>query len=339
VAVQIPLIRGVIVQLVAAFLERIGAPVEPLFERVKLSPRTRECPESLVTFSAVARLLEEAARTQGIEDLGLRIGAASQPQQLGVFGLLIGQSLTVNDALATAHRSVSSFNSGARTWVSREGPHAQLHNRVAGIDDHCRQAVALSLMVHLNLIRSAAGPAWRPIEVALPARDVPGCRDLPFLADTPIVFESPEMHITFAADVLSLPLRHTPRDSPAVASWEQSRPATDVGGALQQLVETLLADGYPDIHLVAEAVQMSPRTLQRRLHEEGLTFARVVTRARFGAALRMLADPDRKVIDVALDLGYSDPAHFTRAFSRWTGVTPRDFRRLGSADRQQLVAP
>ena len=68
-----------------------------------------------------------------------------------------------------------------------------------------------------------------------------------------------------------------------------------------------------------------------------MTFAHVVTRVRLDVARRMLADPGRKVIDVALELGYSDPAHFTRAFVRWTGIAPRDFRRLRSTGR--LGAP
>jgi AraC-like DNA-binding protein len=107
-------------------------------------------------------------------------------------------------------------------------------------------------------------------------------------------------------------------------------PADDVGQAVQQIVTALLPDGYPDIHLVSKVVSLSPRTLQRRLHAEGLTFARVIARTRFAEAQRMLEDPARKVIDVALDLGYSDPAHFTRAFERWTGLPPREFRRRRS---------
>ena len=104
----------------------------------------------------------------------------------------------------------------------------------------------------------------------------------------------------------------------------------DFGSAVQRIVATLLPDGCPHIHLVSEVVRLSTRTLQRRLHAEGLTFAQVVARTRFVEALRLLDDPKRKVIDVALDLGYSDPAHFTRAFERWTGFTPREYRRRGS---------
>src|SRR5262245_90658 len=112
----------------------------------------------------------------------------------------------------------------------------------------------------------------------------------------------------------------------ALARW-CAMPAGHVAGVVQEIVISLLPGGYPDIQLVAEVVGMSARTLQRRLHAEGLTFARVVARGRFAEARRLLGDPARKIIDVALDLGYSDHAHFTRAFERWTGIPPREFRR------------
>jgi AraC-like DNA-binding protein len=113
--------------------------------------------------------------------------------------------------------------------------------------------------------------------------------------------------------------------------WAQGeRRAFGLGGAVQQIVTTLLPDGSPDIDTVAAMVRLSVRTLQRRLSEEGLSFMRIVARARLDVAQQMLTDPVRKVIDVALDLGYSDQAHFTRAFVRWTGLAPGDFRRLRS---------
>jgi AraC-like DNA-binding protein len=123
------------------------------------------------------------------------------------------------------------------------------------------------------------------------------------------------------------------------STFREARPDHDIAGAVHQIVTTLLPDGYPDLHSVAELMRLSPRTLQRRLCDEGLTFAHVVTRVRFDVARRMLADPGRKVIDVALELGYSDPAHFTRAFARWTALAPRDFRRLRSTGRPGAPFP
>jgi AraC-like DNA-binding protein len=113
----------------------------------------------------------------------------------------------------------------------------------------------------------------------------------------------------------------------------------DVGGAVRQIVTTLLCDGSPDIHTLAEMARPSARTLQRRLRHEGVTFAGVLARVRCDEAQRMLADPGRKIIDIALDLGYSDPAHFTRAFARWTGLAPRAFRRLRATGSPGRLAP
>jgi AraC-like DNA-binding protein len=124
---------------------------------------------------------------------------------------------------------------------------------------------------------------------------------------------------------------------PRSRSTQEARPDHEVGDAVRQLVIALLPNGHPDIRCVAQRVRLSPRTLQRRLSDEGVSFARVVARAGLDAAQRMLADPTRKVIDVALDLGYSDQAHFARAFVRWTGLSPRKFQRRCSTGR--LGAP
>jgi AraC-like DNA-binding protein len=88
----------------------------------------------------------------------------------------------------------------------------------------------------------------------------------------------------------------------------------------------LSARRCPDIHLVADTILTSPRTLQRRLRDAGVTYARLVAEARCASAVRLLANSDQTIAEVSRMLGYSDPAHFTRAFQRWTGVTPRAFR-------------
>ncbi len=121
--------------------------------------------------------------------------------------------------------------------------------------------------------------------------------------------------------------------------------ATEIGDVVQQIVVRLVSDGTPDVKSVAAMVRVSSRTLQRRLFDEGLSFADLIAQARCDLAQRMLEDPVRKVVDVALDLGYSDHAHFTRAFVRWTGVSPRDFRRRRTTNaparpsRDQTTSP
>lgn len=337
-SVAIPLVRAAALRTATSILERNGAPVEHLLEKAKLSPRALEHAESLVPFLAAARFVELAARAEGIEDLGLRIAAAAHPVPPGIFGRLVLQGRTLRDALEIAYGAWSSFNSGVRAWLTRSADRVHLHHRFRhGSEQDWHHFAAASLLQYLNFLRAVAGADWRPTAVQVAMGELPGWRAVPLLADTPISFGHSATTITFAATLLDRPLPWTAvvtRTEAAV--WELAKPAQDVGGAVRQVITTMLLDGYPDVHLVAEALRTSTRTLQRRLHREGLTFARVVTQARFNEARRLLGDPSRKVIEIALDLGYSDPAHFTRAFVRWTGRAPREFRRLLGADRQVI---
>ncbi|WP_242112188.1 AraC family transcriptional regulator [Luteimonas aquatica] len=84
---------------------------------------------------------------------------------------------------------------------------------------------------------------------------------------------------------------------------------------------------YPPLAEVASQMYMSSRTLKRRLSELGTGFQELLDEARRRDAMRMLADPDISIQRVAGALGYRDPPSFTRAFRRWSGITPSDARR------------
>ncbi len=82
----------------------------------------------------------------------------------------------------------------------------------------------------------------------------------------------------------------------------------------------------PSIHGVAALLQIQVRTLQRRLGSSGLQFRTLLSDCQRRQALRDLGSADLHVKDVASRLGYSDPAHFARAFRRWTGRSPIEIR-------------
>jgi AraC-like DNA-binding protein len=71
---------------------------------------------------------------------------------------------------------------------------------------------------------------------------------------------------------------------------------------------------------------MGVRTLQRRLKKNGLTYKRVVDQARYQASADLLCDQHVKLIDIAYELGYSDQANFNRAFRRFVGISPGEYR-------------
>ena len=105
-------------------------------------------------------------------------------------------------------------------------------------------------------------------------------------------------------------------------------PADTLAGSLQQAIEPLLPYRRPSLELAAELAaelaETSPRTLERRLAEERTGWRQVLDRARFEACVRMLRDADLRLAEIATELGFSDQAHLTRAFRRWTGESPND---------------
>jgi AraC-like DNA-binding protein len=84
-----------------------------------------------------------------------------------------------------------------------------------------------------------------------------------------------------------------------------------------------------DIAQAAESIGTSVRTLQRKLNYLGLNYSMLLDQARRELASQLLLESDKKIIDLAYELGYEDPSHFARAFRRMTGESPRDYRAGG----------
>jgi AraC-like DNA-binding protein len=100
--------------------------------------------------------------------------------------------------------------------------------------------------------------------------------------------------------------------------------------SLKRILRTYLADGYPNIEVIADVCRVSVRTLQRQLAEASTTYSKLVENARLEVAQELLRGSPAKIIDVAYALGYDDPSHFSRAFRRLAGTTPRAYRKTGS---------
>lgn len=96
------------------------------------------------------------------------------------------------------------------------------------------------------------------------------------------------------------------------------------------------SDGYPSLEEMAKRLGMAPRTLRRHLQNEGTRYSTLVEAARRREALRLLDNPRLPAHEVAELLGYVDAANFTRAFRRWTGQTPSQYRseRLAKTGRR-----
>jgi len=94
---------------------------------------------------------------------------------------------------------------------------------------------------------------------------------------------------------------------------------------MNRLIEQL-PSGKASQESVASSLFMSPRTLQRRLHEEGISYKQLLTETRTELARQYLGTSDAPVSEIAYLLGFSEVGNFTRAFRRWTGMAPSEYR-------------
>ena len=109
---------------------------------------------------------------------------------------------------------------------------------------------------------------------------------------------------------------------------------SDRGFPLQRQIDSMFNENSDLYHMhiddAASEMGTSRRTLQRRLAEHGFDWRGLVEQYRFRNAIRMTAETDTKLIDLAHELGYTDQANFGRAFRKWTGVSPSSYRDMRS---------
>ncbi|MFE8071268.1 AraC family transcriptional regulator [Marinobacteraceae bacterium S3BR75-40.1] len=117
------------------------------------------------------------------------------------------------------------------------------------------------------------------------------------------------------------------------AALRQAQVRESIVMRVRQRLESA-GDSLPDMERLAGEMHMTSRTLRRQLESFGVRYQELVNQIRMERAQRLLTSTRRPVEAIAEQLGYSDPSNFGRAFRRWTGVSPSDYRRQGARDEQ-----
>ncbi|MBX9899671.1 MAG: AraC family transcriptional regulator [Burkholderiaceae bacterium] len=136
------------------------------------------------------------------------------------------------------------------------------------------------------------------------------------------------------------PFLHKIVENVAGISSEKSAVSLDVISAiraeLRKYFKSSLASAMPDVcpSFIAKSLKMSERTLQRRLAESGQTISAVVDEAKYEEAIRLLSLGEFSLMQIATHLRYADQASFSRAFKRWAGQTPADWKKTRSVKKK-----
>jgi AraC-like DNA-binding protein len=277
-------------------------------------------------------LIERAAAPDD-DALPFRYAEALRPEDLAALGLALKTAPNVGDALTRLARYIlvltdtleyELLDEGAgRAFVLRGRPN---HRRGARIANECALAAVTTMM------RRVAGAPLTPEVVTFrhpaPAttaghRAFFGC---------PVEFDGRQDALGLAGATLATPSRLGDEGLSAyllaqLDTLRAERPDPSLSTRVQGAVIDALPDGLPRTERIARRLGMSERTLHRRLTEDGHTFKALADGARRDAAEALLVGGDHSLAEVAFLTGFSEQSSFQRAFKRWTGKTPAEFRR------------
>lgn len=294
-------------------------------------------PDGFMPCADFARILEEAARATGDECFGLHFGEHYQPKNIGPFIYVVLNSPTIAAALDNIIRYLRVHNAAAEVTVTTEGPRTFLRQTLIGVPvEDARQQSEYSVAVALNTIRMMVGSRWVPMEVQFAHQPPRQTSEHLRVFGAPVSFAAPTNALVFDPEfverqVPSADERLYPIMRRYLEQVLQEMPReTDELASVRRAVGEIMREGDPKLADVARKIALSPRTLQRRLKEQGLDFKGLVDDTRRRFSLNYLKDPQHTLTEIAYLLGYSEVSAFNRAFKRWTGTTPVSYRRSGS---------
>ncbi len=314
----------------------------PLLARLGLDETTAHDPERRVPFAALFDVWGACMRE--LRDPGLPIAAAQRIplQQYTVLAFATMTAPTFGAALSILVRygGVVADGAGWRLEDEPGRPAVRLRWERAGertlghrVANECAIAEAL------HVARQILGTRLVPPAVAF-QHAAPGALAAheAFFGVRP-TFGAAWDGLELARDVLD----HVPRQAnPALAAWLEQQMAVTLAARatktlaeqVQQLVEQDLAGGAPNLARVARALGCSDRTLRRQLEKDGASFRGLWEEARRRRAELLLAAGRVSIDEVAFLTGFSETSAFARAFKRWNGQTPGEYRRdrLGQAN-------
>ena len=293
------------------------------------SPEDLKQPDYRLSFRQNYQLVRRAQQLLDDSGLGLLVGSRQTPVSWGLVGLAMLACPDLGTALQLGLRYQWHLGSLLDYRMEIAGNQVQIHATPRFFDPEVAVFyLEESFSSSLAIVRFLTGEdlVASSIEVQYPSP--PHAQRYVELFRCPLRFSSEHNLMQFPVSWLELPL--PTRDDYVVAETCLLLDSTirhDQG--LSDLIETIEREVRknlsvpPSLGQLARQLNLSERTLRRRIGDAGLSYNGIVDELRRARALQLLGQRDNRLIDVACATGFSDVRNFRRAFKRWTGVTPR----------------
>jgi len=314
-----------------ASLGEMGVPIGPLLAEAGLKPTLFDAPDNLVDVGAAARLLELAAERSGCPHLGLLCGRRFRPETLGIVGQMAQNASDIGSSLRGLILNLHLHGHAFVPTLTEAGGMAEFGMTLASdLPGSTIPAVDLGMAAAFTILRALCGPAWAPTDVLLVHQPVADREPYDRLFGVRVEFGGDRNAITFMATWLERPVHGAnaarrallERELAVIAQQHRLPAATSARRALI----TCIASGNASVEAVAAAMGLHPRSLNRRLAQEGTSVFELLKTVRYQIARDLLENTSLSISEIASTLLYANIGAFTRAFRHWSRQSPSDWR-------------
>lgn len=287
------------------------------------------------------RILQTAVEATGCAHLGLLLGQRATLETAGPLRHLVLNAGTQREAVEAVVRFAQLWHPAMRIDLSENNGQAMLALSMEGRFAGERQLLTACLAAMVKHLEGIFDRNWRPVQIQL-ALESPAVTD-PYLRffRSPVQFGMERHVIVFSAAGLdaprSLAAPHHHLTLQQQLTELEAKNAPDFRTRVRHVIESLLPAGDCNVERVAELFAMHRFTLYRYLQESGTTFETLLAQTRADMATTMLQHTAMPIGDIALALGYSTSTSFGRAFTRWFGKSPKDWRKSMLGIRRNLA--
>jgi AraC-like DNA-binding protein len=313
---------------------RLGLDTGQILRAANLDPVTLQDPDARIPLEQVAALWQKAYELSGDPDLALHAIEVLPFGSYRVIDFLASSAPTIGAALAKVSDYFPIINAVVRLPYSIGDRYVTY-----GIDAPSRPSTITRPYAEYTLAavflrtRVATNQNYPLVRVELSHARPANTSEHERIFDCPVRFGADACRRVIARDVWDTartggdPVLFSVLETHAKMLLEQVPAPDDIVGRVRARIDEQLRGGDPSLESIARQMAMSPRTLQRRLREHGVLFNDVLDELRFRAAKTYLAQRDVAGTEVAYLLGFAEQSSLNRAFKRWSGQTPTEYRR------------
>ena len=313
------------------YIDSCGHDPAPLWRKAGINPALLKKSDARINIEHVDELWRLAVELLDDPCFGIKMTAHWHPSYVGALGYAWCASSTLRTALDRVVRYIHVVTEDLNIELA-ETPDGlmittDLEKSVFTLPQH--HDVVMSVVMHM--CRFNFGEGLLPTRISLAHEEPPCAHIVSDFFQVPVTYNAPNSSLTLAKKDVDMKLSSGNRELALLHDEFLMKYLVEIKkGDLVQQIQSVIIENLPSgkvtDNLIARELNLSERSLQRKLKEKGTTFRNELDNVREMAAIQYIKNPVNTMSDIAFLLGFSEQSAFSRAFKKWTGTSPMKYR-------------